>query len=471
MANTIQHKRGTAADWTSADPTLAAGQIGVETDTGKFKFGDGSTAWSALGYFETAAAPAAVFSPALAFTLDNPNAYGTSAGDKFGVRIATSDNYAIVGATGEDDAGGTDSGKAYIYNVTTGALLHTLDNPNAYDTSLNDTFGLAVAISDNYAIVGAYQEDDAGGSASGKAYIYNVTTGALLHTLDNPNAYGTSASDFFGASVAIDGDYAIVSARNESSSDNPLNGVGSGVVYIYNVTTGALLHTLDNPNPYGSASGDAFGYGNSGVSISGNYAIVGATGEAEVGSSGTNTSGAVYIYNVTTGALLRSITNPNAYGAAGTDKFGFAVAISGNYAIASAYNEDDAGGTKSGKAYIFDVTTGALLHILDNPNPDGTSTNDIFGYNVSISGNYAIVSGHKEADAGGTDSGKAYIFNVTTGALLHTLDNPNPYGTSQTDYFGLGVAISGNYAIVGASNEDDAGGTESGKVYIYSLYA
>ena len=51
MANTIQHKRGTAAEWTAADPTLAAGQVGVETDTSKFKIGNGSDAWSALGYF------------------------------------------------------------------------------------------------------------------------------------------------------------------------------------------------------------------------------------------------------------------------------------------------------------------------------------------------------------------------------------------------------------------------------------
>ena len=84
MANTIQHKRGTAAEWTAADPTLAAGQVGVETDTGKFKFGDGSTAWSALGYFTPAAAAAAVFSPALSFTLNNPNAYDTVAGDQVG---------------------------------------------------------------------------------------------------------------------------------------------------------------------------------------------------------------------------------------------------------------------------------------------------------------------------------------------------------------------------------------------------
>ena len=59
MANTIQLKRGNAADWTAADPTLAAGEFGFEADTGKYKIGDGSTAWSALGYFETAAAPVA----------------------------------------------------------------------------------------------------------------------------------------------------------------------------------------------------------------------------------------------------------------------------------------------------------------------------------------------------------------------------------------------------------------------------
>jgi len=61
MANTIQLKRGNAADWTSSDPTLAAGEFGYETDTGKFKVGDGSTAWSSLSYFEAAAAAVFTF--------------------------------------------------------------------------------------------------------------------------------------------------------------------------------------------------------------------------------------------------------------------------------------------------------------------------------------------------------------------------------------------------------------------------
>jgi hypothetical protein len=56
MAVQIQIRRGTAADWTSTDPTLADGEMAYETDTGKFKVGDGSTAWTSLGYITVAGA-------------------------------------------------------------------------------------------------------------------------------------------------------------------------------------------------------------------------------------------------------------------------------------------------------------------------------------------------------------------------------------------------------------------------------
>jgi hypothetical protein len=46
----IQVRRGTASQWTSANPTLASGEWGYETDTGKVKIGNGSTAWISLGY-------------------------------------------------------------------------------------------------------------------------------------------------------------------------------------------------------------------------------------------------------------------------------------------------------------------------------------------------------------------------------------------------------------------------------------
>jgi hypothetical protein len=55
MAQQIQLRRDSAADWTSNNPTLASGEIGVETDTGKLKIGDGATAWTSLAYFGSSA--------------------------------------------------------------------------------------------------------------------------------------------------------------------------------------------------------------------------------------------------------------------------------------------------------------------------------------------------------------------------------------------------------------------------------
>ena len=107
--------------------------------------------------------------------------------------------------------------------------------------------------------------------------------------------------------------------------------------------------------------------------------------------------------------------------------------------------------------------------VLNNPNAYGTSANDQFGYSVSVDGNRIIVSALYEDDAGGTNSGKVYIFDATTGSLLHTLNNPNAYGTSDTDNFGISVAISGNLALIGVPYEDDAGGTNSGKAYVYQI--
>lgn len=57
---TIQLRRGSAASWTSANPTLAAGELGIETDTAKMKIGDGTTAWASLAYFSGSGASIAI---------------------------------------------------------------------------------------------------------------------------------------------------------------------------------------------------------------------------------------------------------------------------------------------------------------------------------------------------------------------------------------------------------------------------
>ncbi len=53
MSTQIQLRRGLASSWTSANPTLAEGELGLETDTLRLKIGDGTTAWGALAYYST----------------------------------------------------------------------------------------------------------------------------------------------------------------------------------------------------------------------------------------------------------------------------------------------------------------------------------------------------------------------------------------------------------------------------------
>jgi hypothetical protein len=76
----IQLKRDVAADWTSNNPTLAAGQPGYETDTGKIKFGDGATAWNSLAYFTIAITDAELLALAGLISAANKLPYFTGSG-------------------------------------------------------------------------------------------------------------------------------------------------------------------------------------------------------------------------------------------------------------------------------------------------------------------------------------------------------------------------------------------------------
>lgn len=383
-------------------------------------------------------------------TLDNPNDFGSSANDEFGQSVGISNNYAIVGAPAED-AG---SGRAYIFDVLNGTLLHTLDNPNEYGAAAGDNFGWAVAVNSTNAIVTARSESAPGGGGnSGLAYIYNAATGGLIHTVENPNAFGTRAGDQFGSSVAISSTRAIVSAFTE----NDAGGLSSGKAYIISLATGNPIHTLDNPNAFGTSPSDRFGFS---VGLSDNYAIVSSRDEGDAGGTG---SGKAYIFNAASGALLHTLDNPNDFGTSADDNFGQSVAISDTYAIVGAHREDDTSVTGSGRVYIFNSVTGALVHTINNPSPN---TSDFFGETVAISDNYAIV-GARGDDGTGTDSGIAYIFNPATGALVETLNNPNAFGSTVDDRFGFAVGVSNSRAIVSAIREDDSGGNESGKAYIF----
>jgi hypothetical protein len=94
----IQFRRGTAAEWTAANPTLALGEVGYETDTGKIKVGNGSTAWNGLSYSsEGPTGPTGPTGPAGPTGADGPNNITTSTTtDLNGFLFGDGDNVSAV---------------------------------------------------------------------------------------------------------------------------------------------------------------------------------------------------------------------------------------------------------------------------------------------------------------------------------------------------------------------------------------
>lgn len=146
----LQVRRDTASNWTTANPTLAAGEIGFETDTLKFKIGDGSTAWTSLGY------QAAVFNGGTitnALTVSNTSGVNTSG--QFISTIATGTAPFVVSSTTQvanlnvavsgianNLTGGTANKGELVYQSgvnTTSELTAPTTNMSAllYDTSTN----------------------------------------------------------------------------------------------------------------------------------------------------------------------------------------------------------------------------------------------------------------------------------------------------------------------------------------------
>lgn len=150
-----------------------------------------------------------------------------------------------------------------------------------------------------------------------------------------------AADDWFGSSVSISGDYAIVSALLDDD-----NGDDSGSAYIYKRDeTGWSQQAKINASD--GAAGDLFGIS---VSVSDNYAIVGVFwGDAN------GPSGSAYIFkrDGTTWSQQAKIT---ASDGAAYDMFGCSVSVSGNYAIVGAQGDDD-NGNESGSTYIYDIQT------------------------------------------------------------------------------------------------------------------
>ena len=358
----------------------------------------------------------------------------SAAGDFFGFSVSISGDDAIVGARWDDDAGDR-SGSAYIF-VRGGEIWTEQAKLTASDAAAEDEFGYSVSISGDYAIVGAYAHDDAGAN-SGSAYIF-VRVGQSWTEQARLTDGDGEGDDQFGWSVSMSGNYAIVGANWDNDA-----GHNSGSAYIF-VRDGQSWTEQAKLTASDATIGDQFG---TSVSISSNYAIVGSANDDDVGFL----AGSAYIF-VRDGQSWTEEAKLTAGDAAQGDIFGWSVSMSGDYAIV--------GGT-SQRAYIF-IRDGQSWTEQARLTAGDAAGDDQFGESVSISGNYAIV-GDEGADDRGFNAGAAYIFvrdgqNWTEQARLTAGD------ATGGDKFGISVSISGDYAIVGAWNDDDG----AGSAYVYS---
>ena len=166
------------------------------------------------------------------------------AGQNFGLSVAISGKLAVIGAHNDDENGGFAAGAAYVFDLETGAQLHKL---MAADGAATDQFGVDVAISGTRVIIGAHEDDEAGVNA-GAAYVFDALTGQELFKL---TASDSASGDIFGRCVAIWGDLAIVGAYLNDDA-----GSASGAAYVFDVSTGQELHKLTASD---AESDDAFG--------------------------------------------------------------------------------------------------------------------------------------------------------------------------------------------------------------------
>ena len=406
-------------------------------------------------------------------------ASNNDAGDKFGHSVAISGDTIVISSEREDSNQTTitngsgassnnssmDSGAIYVYRRSGNSWAQEayIKAPN---NDTDDKFGKVVAISGDTIVVGAENEDsnqksitnsssasyDNSNMDSGAVYVFKRSgTTWIQEAYIKPS--NSEAGDKFGHSVAIDGDTIVASTEKEdsnqtsitngSSASNDNNNMDSGAAYVFTRsgstwTQSAYIKAANNdPN-------DKFGKT---VAISNNTIVV--TSEAEdsnqatisngqiASSNNSNTdSGALYVYKKNAGNWAQEAYIKPSNSDTG-DKFGHAVAIAGNFIVASAEREDSnqsvisngSGASNnnshvdSGGVYVFERTgsTWAQIAYIKAANADA---GDKFGKDVSISGSTIVVSSEFEdsiqssitngssasTDNSSADSGSAYVY-------------------------------------------------------------
>lgn len=371
-----------------------------------------------------------------------------AAGDLYGFSVAISGKFALIGARNNSE-NATASGAAYFLEKNDDGLWQQILKVKP-GSQANEYSGTSVAISDTYAIVGAYGHDKSGAADSGMAHLYKLDNGVWSYdTVIDP--IQSQAGDYTGISVGISGDYAIAGAPGAS-----VNGAKSGAAYIIEHGASAWNAPV-RLIPTDGATGDLFGYA---TAISGNYALVGAPADADKG----NYSGSAYLFerNGANGVWEQKAKLLASDGAAG-DSFGSSVTISGNDAVVGAPYRTNSGMTKSGTAYVFKRdSNGNWAQVARLITADAAPGSE-FGASVSLSGDLLSIGSHKDGN-----KGSVQVFRRANDGAWKHFQKISAANGAAGDRFGAAVAQSGSATLVGAPLADPSAKADAGKAYLFT---
>ena len=337
-----------------------------------------------------------------------------AADNYFGFSVSIDGDYAIIGAHADDSF----TGAAYIFKRD-GTTWTKQAKLLASDGAAFDFFGGSVSIDGDYAIIGAP------GDIRGSAYVFK-RDGTSWTQKKKLTASDGAAGDQFGCSVSICGDYAIIGAWYDDD-----NGDNSGSAYIFK-RVGSNWNEQDKL----LASDGAGGHFGCSVSIDGDYVIIGA-----------EWSDSSYVFK-REGTIWTQEDKLSASDYVSGDYFGCSVSIDGDYAIIGAYFKN----YYHGSAYVFKRTGTSWAE------EDKLTASDDRGYgfsfSVSIDGDYAIIGAPWDLE-NGYEHGSAYIFK-RDGTNWNEQDKLHASDGAEVDHFGCSVSIDGDYTLIGAEGDESS---------------
>ena len=351
--------------------------------------------------------------------------------DGFDISVAISGDTAVVGPDIDSDAGRY-SGSAYVFVLSDGVWSQQA-KLTAADSAESDRFGIPVAVYGDTVVVGSRRYDG--------VYVFTRSDGVWTQQAILAHSDATEG-DSFGSSVAVSEDTVVVGAYGSDDA-----GYDSGSIYVFTRSDGswtqqAKLTALD------AAREDQFGRS---VTAFEDTVVVGAPGNSDAGRN----SGSAYVFERSNGIWTQQakLTAPDA---AFLDRFGGAVAVSGDTAVVGANRDDDAG-IDSGSAYVF-TRSGGLWTLQSKLT--ASDAERLFGESVAVYGDTVVVGS-------GRYDGAAYVFTRSDGVWTQQAKLTAP-DAAESNYFGTSAAISGDTVVVGARGESETG-SQTSAAYAFKI--